>query len=265
MLRIAKMVCCVLALHTLLIAALARGQDEVPPSKIDKAGVEPQPGVIDVPELAIWEAIRRGQMVQELGTVTATEQDAIADALAPPEDDSHKWYLTVVTMENCKPCEALKRDFLQSMALKAWVNVDEPAKSNMHYQVRRLEDVTQKDWLAGLKTEIDKGGLPLIVIQPPRNGEYGPNRVVVTVLHGYDGNPDKLSERMRAAITAYVREMNKRGLIKHVGENSVRDTKKSTRAATSKVTTSNRRNSRAARRRLTCRRNRQTLLRQVAR
>lgn len=184
----------------------------------------------DVPELAIWESLRRGAMVQELGTTTAGEIDIIADALAPPEDDSHKWFVTLVTQDKCESCELLKAAFIKKEELRAWVNVDEPAKSTTHYQVRRVEDVTQKDWLKGLQPEIQKGGFPLLVIQPPRNGEFGPNKTVVAVLHTFDGDCAKYSQRMRDAITAYVREMSRRGLITHIGDNQRRAAKPSSGA-----------------------------------
>lgn len=177
---------------------------------------------IDVPELAIWESIRRGPMVQELGTIAAGEIDIIADALAPPEDDSHKWFITLVTQDKCQPCEALKAAFIQKEPLKAWVNVDDVAKSSTHYQVRRVEDSTQKDWMKSLEAEIQKGVFPLLVIQPPRNGEFGPNKTVVAVLHGFDGDCEKYSQRIRDAIVNYVREMSRRGLISHIGDNQRR-------------------------------------------
>lgn len=179
---------------------------------------------IDVPEIAEKEIGRRGNMVQEIGTIKASETDVIADALAPPADDSDKWFVCVVTMDACKPCEHLKHDFETNPILKSWVDVKDPAKSPCHYQIRRIEDETQKDWLAGIKDQIGKdvNGFPVVVIQPPRNGQYGPNYAVVKLIHGYDGNAEKLTQKMRDGITTYVQSLNKKGLINKIGSNTAR-------------------------------------------
>lgn len=160
----------------------------------------------DVPEIAVWEAERRGNMVQEIGTTRADAIDLIGAALAPPADDSGKWYLTVVTMRDCPACEKLKHDFLHNKHLQAWVNVEDPSRSTMHYQVRRLEDPTQKDWLHAIEPQLRKGGFPALVIQPPRSGEYGKSATTVAILHGYNGDAEALTDRMRRAIVTYVRE-----------------------------------------------------------
>ncbi len=196
---------------------------QAPPAESPKAEDQGEAPVLkDVPELADWEIIRRGRMVQETGTVAAGPVDYIADALSPPEDDSHKWYLSVVTMQGCKACERLKYDFIHNKTLQAWVNVNDPAKSTLHYQVRRVEDVSQKDWLAGIMPQLKKGGFPAIVLQPPRNGEYGPNKTVVAVIHGYDGDAEALTTKLRDSLVAYVHSLQRRGEVVHRGENTLR-------------------------------------------
>lgn len=200
-------------MHALiLLAALAIGQ----------APIAAGPSGTDVPQNAVWEAERRGNMVQVLGNDYPSETDLIADALAPPEDDSHKWYLTVVTMTNCPACEKLKEAFKSAPQMKAWVNVDDPEKSTCHYQVRNIEDKTQQDWFAAIGPQLKKGGFPAVIIQPPRNGAYGANSTVVKVLHGFDGDAEKYTRRMRDAIVVYVQELNKKGLIQRRGDNAER-------------------------------------------
>lgn len=177
----------------------------------------------DVPEIATREIGMRGSMVQEIGTIQADEIDVIADALAPPEDDSHKWFITVV-VDGGKASEKLKLDVIQEPSFKAWVNVDEPMKSSVHYHVRLITDETQQDWLAGIKPKIaELGGCPAIVIQPPRSGEYGKNSTVVGVLGGYDGDAEKMVNRLRASVAQYVSALHKKGLITHVGDNVRRE------------------------------------------
>lgn len=176
----------------------------------------------DVPEIADHEIRFRGNMAQEIGTIQADEIDVIADALAPPADDSHKWWITLVTKDNDKVCEKLKYDLIHTPELKSWVNVDEPGKSYVHYQCRRFEDVTQADWIAPLKERIEKGGVPMIIVQPPKNGEYGLNKHVIAALHGYNGKPDELIKLLGREIKAYVSSLHRKGLITHVGDNAIR-------------------------------------------
>lgn len=183
------------------------------------AGVEPG---ANVPPIAEHEIQLRGDMVQELGTTRASEVDAIADALAPPEDDSHKWHFTLITTSNCAPCERLKRDILQAKELKAWIDVDNPKESRVHYQSRRADDPTQADWLRNVKARLDAGGFPAIVIQPPSNSEYGPPSRVVAIVHGYDGKPDALVKTLAGKVKTYVAALYRKGEIKHIGDNSER-------------------------------------------
>lgn len=182
----------------------------------------------NVPDAARHEVERRGNLVQSVGTPQAGDNDYIADAFSIPEDDTHKWYLTLVTMEGCKACEKLKYDIATSKVFQSWVHVDDEVSSPMHYQVRRIEDATttngsQKDWYNGIRKELKDGGYPAMVIQPPRNGQYGANKVVVKILHGYDGNPETYTQRLRDAIAAYVTTMHKKGLVEHIGDNVRRE------------------------------------------
>lgn len=191
---------------------------------ISTAFAQTDPVGKDVPREAKEEALRRGAMVQEVGTAQASGVDIIADALSHPPDDSHKWYFNLIYIDGCEPCDKLKSDIIKSELLRAWINVDDQSKSAMHYQVRRAnpEDIAtgpQKDWFAGIKPELKN--FPVIVIQPPRNGEYGKNSNVVCVLHGYT-TPEDLVNRIRKAIGTYVTELKKNNSIEHVGGNTER-------------------------------------------
>lgn len=170
----------------------------------------------DVPERAGHEIIRRGDHVQELGTIQAGPDAAIAGALAPPADDSDRWYLTVVRTDDAKfsaDCDKLVEDFKTSKILRAWVNVVDPANSWGHYQVRRIGDPTQADWFSGIKDQLASHDYPAVVLQPPRNGSFGQNKVVCGIVHGYDGNAEKLSGRIRDIIKKYSDTMAQKGLV----------------------------------------------------
>ncbi len=179
-----------------------------------------EPPEPDVPAIAKSEAMRRGNMVQEIGTINAGPVDLIADALAVPEDDSHKWYLTLITMEGCAPCARLKNDFQTNEHLRQWVNINDPKNSYMHFHIVRREDETQRDWLRNIKDKLTS--FPIVVIQPPANGQYGKPATIVAMLYGYDGNAERLTQKMRAAIVGYVEKLQLRGESKHIGENAFR-------------------------------------------
>lgn len=185
----------------------------------------------DVPQKSKEEVERRGDMIQQMGTAQAGEEDYIADALDPPEKDDDKWWITlVVNGTEHKPSERLKYDLIHDKILKSWVNVEEPAKSFTHYQVRDIALGTQDHWFDGIKTYIEAGKenpdtFPLVVIQPPENGKFGKPEFIVGVVIGYDGNVKKLVTNIRNKIKFYIRKMLDEGVISvtsSVGENTNR-------------------------------------------
>lgn len=161
-----------------------------------------------LPDIVRDEIIRRGDVVENLGQVqTDSPQAYVFAALAPPPDDSHKWYISVITTENCPWCELLKKHFAEVEDLRAWVNVENQAESWAHYNVYRQEDRTQ-DWRwKNLRIR----GYPTLILQPPRNREWGDPAAVVMQKTGYDGNARSLSAAMRKAIETYVRALQTRG------------------------------------------------------
>jgi thioredoxin-related protein len=56
------------------------------------------------------EVIRRGNHIEIIDGTQGS--DLVGDAMAPPEDDSHKWFISVITSANCKYCELLKNDII---------------------------------------------------------------------------------------------------------------------------------------------------------
>lgn len=183
------------AAHVLFVAGLCCAQN-MPEA--------PEP----LPDIVRDEIIRRGDQVEELGQIrTDSPQAYVFAALAPPPDDSHKWYVSVITTENCPWCELLKKHFSETEELRAWVNVDNQEESWAHYNVYRQEDRTQ-DWRW---QNLAIRGYPTLIIQPPRNREWGDPATVVMQKTGYDGNARSLSQSMKKAIETYVRALVTRG------------------------------------------------------
>lgn len=155
------------------------------------------------PEVDGDEVIRRGNMVEVIDGY-GDETDPVGDALAPPPDDSYKWFITVVTTNGCRYCKQLERDFAESDYLKAFANVEDYKRSWSHFNVYSIDDPTQSFRFKKPSSNIALRGFPTILIQPPLNGKYGSAKTIVFQKTGYDGNPRKLAEQMSAAIKRYV-------------------------------------------------------------
>ena len=159
----------------------------------------------DVPEVASWEIQRRGNHVERTGTVRS---GLMAAALSPPADDSHKWFLTLVVEKGHTGCATMEHTIATDREMHAWVDTVEPSRSTMHYQVRTIGDPTQADWFAGIKPAIEKEklALPILVLQPPRSGQFGDPKTVVKLLGGVMAGKD-LSDKLRSSIVSYVKEL----------------------------------------------------------
>lgn len=154
----------------------------------------------DVPPIAQHEIARRGNHVELTGTIRS---GLMAMALSPPADDSSKWFVTLIVKPGAADSEAMRSTFASDPALRPWVDVREPLKSTTHYHVRSIDDATQADWLSGLRPAIARSGLPLVVLQPPKNGQFGPSATIVKLIGGVVPG-DKLAAKLRTAIIDYV-------------------------------------------------------------
>ena len=158
----------------------------------------------NVSEVGRQEVLRRGNYVEYIGgPISNTEY---GDLLSPPVDDSYKWFITFITMNDCKYCDRLKFDFENAPPLQAWVNTKNPSLSFTHFNVYRIEDRQLQGWKF---SNIAFKGVPTILIQPPLNGKYGKNSTVVAQLTGYDGNAQKLSDTIKTSIVNYVNTINR--------------------------------------------------------
>jgi hypothetical protein len=162
----------------------------------------------DVPEAAIEEVNRLDHDVQELGTIQAGPETGVRRAMAPPLDDSDKWFVNFIgagshSSDKEKAATKLLLDDVKTLKFKAYVKPD-VADSWSHWQEYREDDPLQQDWLAPIRPKLKAVGLPAIVIQPPSSGKYGPNKTVVCVVGGYDGDARKLQELIRVRVEAYI-------------------------------------------------------------
>ena len=157
----------------------------------------------DVPEVATWEIQRRGAHVELTGSRRGGMMQA---AFAPPADDDHKWFVTLVVKRGEADSEKMRTMFSHDKDIRAWVDPSDAARSTTHYHERSLDDATQADWLAGLRPAIARSGVPVVVLQPPRSGQFGDPKTIVKLFHGVCSGKE-LASKFRDAIVAYVRAL----------------------------------------------------------
>ena len=141
------------------------------------------------------EVIRRGDLVEYIsGNISST--NGITQAMEMPEDDSDKWFVSLVGQKGCSACIQLKGDWIQSDYLRSIAVPGSPKLSWAHFNYYDYNDASQSwRW-----KNIDFRGFPSIIIQPPRNKDYGPVKDIVFFQAGYDGDPEKLTRKMIDAI-----------------------------------------------------------------
>jgi hypothetical protein len=178
---------------SLALAAPAAAQDQSPPP--------------DVPHKALMEILRRGDHVEHIVPGEIREEEvAYGQIMAPPPDDSHKWFISVVTTPGCAPCAKLKSDWRASPDLLAFANPGDTKNSWAHLNWFSHRDATQQFRWAGIRFE----SLPTIIIQPPMNGRYGNPKTVVAQITGYNGDPRALADDLRARFRFYLEKVQER-------------------------------------------------------
>jgi len=153
------------------------------------------------PEVDHAEVMRLGDTVQYVGTHAAGAEnaDAFVAAMSPPESDADKWFISVLTMKGCAPCEKLKRDWATNEWLLALANPSDSKRSWAHYKVYDKDDESQKFRWEKVKIT----AYPTIIIQPPRSEIYGDPATVV-FQKVYQGDPERLARGISDAIRRYI-------------------------------------------------------------
>lgn len=165
----------------------------------------------DVPDQARREIERRGYLVQKIDDqVGAAPADVLAEALGIPPDDSHKFTLTILYggYRNAQ-LDKLKEHVLTAKELEPWVrcrdrgkgsyDVASTGESHLHCRFDQHKNPFLPDHWSGIKVV----GYPTLLLQPPRNGQWGSPATVINQRTGYDGDPAKLAEWIRASIAKY--------------------------------------------------------------
>jgi hypothetical protein len=163
----------------------------------------------DVPRIAEAEIARRGALVERTNGIQAepSASSAIALAMQPPPDDSHKWLFTLVTTKNCTWCEQMRHDFDTDPKLKSWVDAKDYSRSWAHWQVVQIDDQSQ----AWRWKDFKPTSFPTLIVQPPVNGSWGDPHTIVFVRQGYL-KPAELDAAIRQAIQRYSTKLYPRRL-----------------------------------------------------
>lgn len=135
---------------------------------------------------------RRGDSVEYVSGV-------YSQSLTPPPDDSNQFFISVLASRSCAPCKRLLHDFQSDPALQQY-------RAWSHFNVFYAEDETQHwRW-----RQINIKAYPTVLIQPPRNGQYGKPSTVVLQLDGYDGDAERLARTIQAGVVRYIASVNPR-------------------------------------------------------
>jgi len=147
--------------------------------------------------------LRCGDMVQHISGYGQSATDRFVEAMAPPKDDSGKWYISVVGSSRSRTCERLKTDWTRDANLLAIANPGDPARSWAHWHYYYYGDKSQAWRFENVKIT----HIPTVIVQPPRDGSYGDPSTVVCQLVGYNGDAANLAAKIRGSIRAYVAKL----------------------------------------------------------
>lgn len=158
-------------------------------------------------EVDVAEVFRRGNMTVRIDGFMSDVDMAATSAYGPPADDSHKWFLTLIVDESVAS-KLLLAELVTKPELKAWASVDDPKKSWSHLNVYNATDKTQEFRWKNIKLT----GYPTLLLQPPRNWDFGNPATVVLQRSGYAaGTSGKISQDLSQAILLYTKKLAQEG------------------------------------------------------
>jgi hypothetical protein len=151
------------------------------------------------------EVFRRGNLTVKINGYMSDIDMAATSAYGPPADDSHKWFITILADESAESKQLLS-DIANKPELRAWVNVEKPKESWSHFNVYYSKDKTQSFRWSHIK--VDR--LPVVLLQPPRNWDFGNPATVVLQRSGYTES-SQLSKDFSQAIYVYTTKLAREG------------------------------------------------------
>jgi hypothetical protein len=142
-----------------------------------------------LPNESKLEIERRGYLVEVIDHRIQSDSGSLAQALGVPEDDSHKFFLTILEPDfKCSYCDQLKRTIAEAPEMRKWAAVETLRDGDIQSTEDSWCHVVTEPYKNPFKPEkwksIQAKGYPIILIQVPLNGQYGKAGTVVNVHYG---------------------------------------------------------------------------------
>lgn len=171
---------------------------------------DPPPIGKDLPPEVELELGRIGHDVIEMGTIQAGPEAAVIQAVATPESDADRWWFSAIlppadASPETKANAALLLKHINEGKFKSWV-IPGDKRSWALFQQKQAGSQIQQDWLKPVEAFCEKYGYPAIVIQPPRNEDFGKNAKVVCSIGGYKGDYEAWNTIISDRVKAYTRK-----------------------------------------------------------
>lgn len=165
----------------------------------------------NVPQKALWEIQRRGNLVEVIdGNHRADAATVKAAMMGIPADDSNKFQLTIVVAadKTCGPCEQLKKDLASpTPALAKFLEMEKRPdgllqssdNSYLHVSLVPYTTAFRPEHFANIKITT----LPTLILQPSLDGKKGDPTIVINQ-RGGRLPPDELAKWIGSSLDAYV-------------------------------------------------------------
>jgi hypothetical protein len=170
---------------------------------VGPAFAQPRP----LPSETKLEIDRRGYMVEIIDSRISNTSEGFAQALGVPEDDSHKFFLTILEPDfHCPHCKTLKRTIAEAPEMQKWAIVETLRDGDIQSTEESWAHVVTEPYKNPFKPDkwkkIDPKGYPIVLIQVPLNGQYGKPGTVVNCHYGAMSGP-KLDKWMYDSLKKY--------------------------------------------------------------
>jgi hypothetical protein len=143
----------------------------------------------------------RSLLLVALLAVPAFAQSSAVDL---PPNDTGKFFVTIYSQPGCVACDKLVQDWKNSPSLKAFAVPDHPSQSWAHFTIIKPDSALAANF-KNANPPINQ--VPTIVVQPPKNGDYGPETTTIFRKTGYEGKPgdtDRLAGDIAKALKKFV-------------------------------------------------------------
>lgn len=182
-----------------------------------------KPGEVDFSEVSRW-----GDRVVVSGEGARDAADILFSmAMAPPEDDSDQWHITVWGHSKDPASLAIVKGFERDANLSPFVATppsETKRRAWAHFYYVQADDPTQAFRFQQFGIPL-AGPFPIITLQPPRNGSFGglvadqtasgertSRLVVVDKIEAKNiGQPAELRRRIQASVALWCRKLQQSG------------------------------------------------------